>query len=243
LEVCIRVSRQLALRLSPVVAFYQVEIGEAEELLIAWRHPLHLPDDEHPAGRPYTRPFGSMAFVMEDRGRQAAAVVLASTVNASVCKLRGWHRYNTVDLARIARSPDRRDTQCLRAVLRIARDYLAPLWLGIYPKWDARSAALCGQPQIEALSSTSLPGTPGQLYRFDGFERIRVSKGAKGGGHQRPSAANAIADGARGLWVYRYPQPVTAARAQGKPGSADRLRAGGQRDSLTGRVTSCDLSR
>lgn len=206
-------SRQLALRLSPVVAFYQVDIAEAEELLIAWRHPMHLPDEEFPTGRPYTRPFGRLAFVMEDRGRRAALVVLASTVNASVSSSHGWHRYNTVDLARIARSPDRRDQQCLRAVLRIARDYLAPLWLGTYPNWDARSAELCGRPQINALSSTSLPGTPGQLYRFDGFTQIRVSKGAKGGGRQKPSAANAIADGARGLWVYNYPRPLTAARA------------------------------
>ncbi|MCF6467314.1 hypothetical protein FAF44_02655 [Nonomuraea sp. MG754425] len=203
-------SRQLALRMSPVVAFYQVDLPEVVELLIAWRHPLHLPDDEHPDGRPYTRPFGSLAFVMEDRGRVAAAVVLASTINASVSKTDGLHRYNTVDLARIARSPDRRDERCLRAVLRIARMYLVPMWLGAYARWDARSAELCGgQPQIEALSSTSLPGTPGQLYRFDGFERIRVSKGPKGGSRQKPSAANEIADGARGLWVYRYPEPIT----------------------------------
>ena len=201
-------SRQLALRLAPTVAFYQVDTAEAQELLIAWRHPLHLPDAEHPEGRPYTRPFGSLAFVMESHGRRAAAIVLASSINASVSQSCGLHRYNTVDLARIARSPDRRDEQCLRAVLRIAREYLVPLWLGTYPRWDARSAELCGQPQIEALCSTSLPGTPGRMYRFDGFEQLRVSKGPKGGGRQRPSAANSIADGARGLWVYRYPQPL-----------------------------------
>jgi hypothetical protein len=196
--------------MSPVVAFYQVDLSEAEELLIAWRHPLHLPCDEHPGGRPYTRPYGSMAFVMEDSSRVAAAVVLASTINSSVCKDRGLHRYNTVDLARIARSPDRRDEQCLRAVLRITRLYLVPLWLGTYAKWDARSAELCdGQPQIIALSSTSLPGTPGNLYRFDGWEKIRTSKGPKGGPRQKPSAANEIADGARGLWVYSYPEPLT----------------------------------
>lgn len=144
---------------------------------------------------------------------RTAVVVLASTVNASVSKPHGLHRYNTVDLARIARSPHRRDQHCLRAVLRIARDYLAPLWLGTYPNWDSRSAELCGQPQIAALSSTSLPGTPGSMYRFDGFDRLRTSTGSKGGGHQRPSAANAIHDGARGLWVYRYPQPLRPADA------------------------------
>lgn len=217
-------SRQLALRMSPVVAFYQVDIGEAEELLITWRHPLHLPDDEHPTGRPYKRPFGSMAFVMEDCGRRAAVVVLASTINASVSKKQhGLHRYNTVDLARIARSPDRRDTQSLRAVLRITRLYLVPQWLGAWPGWDARSAELCGQPQIEALASTSLPGTPGDMYRFDGFEQIRTSKGPKGGGHQRPSTANAIADGARGLWVFRYPEPLRPAHAPRHPRTADHL--------------------
>lgn len=212
---------QLALRWSPVVAFYQVDMAEAEALLIAWRHPLHLPTGDcpscgraHPGGRPYERPFGRMAFVMEDRGRLAATVVLASTVNASVCKARGWHRYNTVDLARIARSPDRRDAKCLRAVLRISREYLVPLWLGTSVKWDARSAlAGGGRPQVAALSASSLPGTPGAMYRFDGFEHIRTSTGPRGGGHQKPSAANAIADGARGLWVYPYPRPLLARAA------------------------------
>jgi len=192
-------TRQLALRLNPLVAFYQVEMAEAEELLIAWRHPLHLPDPGHPAGRPYTRPFGRLPFVMEDQGRVAACVVLASTINASVCKDRGLHRYNTVDLARIARSPDRRDEKCLRAVLRIAREYLVPLWPLAYPKWR----------QVAALSSTSLPGTPGSMYRLDGFEKIRESKPKAASGWQGVSAANAIADGATGLWVYRYPVPLT----------------------------------
>ncbi|MEV4079162.1 hypothetical protein AB0J43_02565 [Nonomuraea fuscirosea] len=203
-------SRQLALRMSPVVAFYRVDLAEAVELLIRWRHPLHLPTEEHPGGRPYSRPFGSMAFVMEDRGRVAAAVILASTVNTSVCKDRGLHRYNTVDLARIARSPDRRDEQCLRAVLRITRLYLVPLWLGTYAGWDARSAEKSGgQPRIEAVSSTSLPGTPGNLYRFDGWTKLRTSKGPMGGPRQKPSAANEIADGARGLWIHHYPEPIT----------------------------------
>jgi hypothetical protein len=82
--------RQLALRLNPLVAFYEVTLAEAQELLITWRHPLHLPTEQYPNGRPYTRPFGHMAFVMEDGGRRAAVVVLASTVNASVSKKHGF---------------------------------------------------------------------------------------------------------------------------------------------------------
>jgi hypothetical protein len=207
---------QLTLRLSPTVAFFEVSVAEAQDALIAWRHPLHLPDDEFPAGRPYRRPFGSVGFAMEDGGRLAAVVILASTINASVSKDQDLHRYNVVDLARIARSPHRRDRRCLRAVLRIAVEYLVPTWLGRFPGWDARSAELAdGRPQIAAVASTSLPGTLSArsaghsgLYRFDGFDRLRVSTGPKGGARQRPSAANRIANGERGLWTYRYPTPL-----------------------------------
>jgi hypothetical protein len=199
--------RQLALRLSPVVAFYEVPLSEAKELMISWRHPLHLPTEEYPSGTPYTRPFGHISFVMEDNGRRAAVVILASTVNASVSKRHGLHRYNCVDLARLGRSPDRR---CLRAVLRIAVEYLVPLWPARYPdRW----------PQVDAVVTTSLPGTLSAnsaghagLYRFDGFERLRVTRGPKGGGtYSKPSAANAIGDGERGLWAYRYPTPLRPA--------------------------------
>jgi hypothetical protein len=195
--------------LTPAVAFYEVPLEEAEELLIAWRHPLHLPTEDYPHGKPYTRPFGRMCFVMEDGGRRAAVVVLASTVNVSVSHEHGLHRYNCVDLARLARSPDRRDRRCLRAVLRIAVEYLVPLWPRRYPDhWQ----------QVEAAVTTSLPGTLSArsaghagLYRFDGFERLRVTKGPSGGGtYGKPSAANAIGDGERGLWAYRYPTPVRA---------------------------------
>ena len=81
---------------------------------------------------------------------------------------------------------------------------------GTYAAWDARSAELCGgRPQVAALASQSLPGTPGDMYRFDGFRHLRTARGPKGGSRQRPSAANAIADGARGLWVWTYPEPLT----------------------------------
>lgn len=217
--------RQLALRLTPLVAFYEVDMAEANEHLIAWRHPLHLPVEvcpscsrkgrppvAHPEGRPYERPYTRIPFVMVDRGRVAACVVLASTINPSVCKPRGWHRYNTVDLARIARSDDWRDASALRAVLRITREYLVPAWLGRSPAWDEVSARMHGRAQVTALAASSMPGTPGSMYRFDGFEKIRESRPAErqGSGRQKASAANEIADGATGLWVYQYPQPLTA---------------------------------
>jgi hypothetical protein len=201
------VNRQLAFRLDPLVAFYQVDVKtEAVPLLIEWRHDLHL------NGETSIRPFWKIAFVMEDRGRPAGVVVLASTINASVCKDEGLHRYNTVDIARICRNPDRRDDKCLRAVLRITREYLVPVVLEQdYPRWRARSAEAAGRawPRIDGVSANSMPGKhDGDLYRFDGFRHVRTSKGAKGGGRQNPSKAEQIADGNRGLWVYRYPDPL-----------------------------------
>lgn len=199
--------RQLAFRLNPLVAFYQVDVDkEAVPLLIEWRHDLHL------AGEKKIRPFGKVAFVMEDRGRPCAVMVLASTINASVCAPMGLHRYNTVDIARICRSPDRRDDKCLRAALRITREYLVPVWLEQdYPRWRARSAEAAGRafPRIDAVCANSMPGkADGDLYRFDGFTHVRTSAGKKGGGRQNPSKAEQIADGNRGLWVYRYPDPI-----------------------------------
>lgn len=200
--------RQLAFRLNPLVAFYQVDVKkEAVPLLIEWRHDLHL------NGEKKIRPFGALGFVMEDRGRPAAVMVLASTINASVCAEQGLHRYNTVDIARICRNPDRRDDKCLRAALRITREYLVPVWLEQdYPRWRARSAEAAGRawPRVDAVSASSMPGkNDGELYRFDGFKRLRVSKGGGAkGGRQNPSRVENIDDGNRGLWVYRYPVPL-----------------------------------
>jgi hypothetical protein len=181
----------------PIIGWWEIEKTEAVELLIAWRHKLHL------QGETYTRPFGSMFFLMEVMGRPAAVVALASSPNEWVSKKHGLGRYDCVDLSRICRSPDRRDEFCLRAVLRLAREYLVPLYPVRYPKkWSL----------VKAACANSLPGTPSSkqepnsgMYRFDGWVRIRVTKGKGGGGKRgRPSKAAEIGDGSRGLWVYFY---------------------------------------
>lgn len=182
----------------PIISWWQITKGEAVKLLIDWKHRLH----EH--GQPYKRPFGSMYFRMDVMGRPTAVVVTASSCNEWVSKKHGLGRYDCVDLARICRSPDHRDTYCLRAVLRISREYLAPLYPIRYPtKWNV----------LKAVCANQLPkgdGSPldvkNNMYRFDGFELIRVTKGKGGGGKRgRPSSAADIGNGTRGLWVYRYP--------------------------------------
>ncbi len=197
----------------PVIAFWEIGKPEAVGMLVDWRHKLHL------NGEPYQRPFGSIFFVMEVLGRPAAVVVLASSPNEWVSKEHGLGRYDCVDLARICRSPDHRDEYCLRAVLRLAREYLVPLYPLRYPKkWSV----------VRAVCANSLPGTASAqadgkagMYRFDGWQRLRVTKGKGGGGKRgRPSKAAEIGDGERGLWVYFYPAA--------NPAPQLRLLTGGQ---------------
>jgi hypothetical protein len=192
----------------PVIGWWEIEKGEAVRLLIDWHHKLHLD------GQDYERPYGSMYFRMDVLGRPAAVVVLASSPNSSVSQDHGLHRYNCVDLARICRSPDRRDESCLRAVLRLSREYLVPLYPQRYPKkWSVVRAAI----------ANSLPGTPSSqlepnssMYRFDGWERLRLTKAKDSGSGKRgkPSKASGLdgTDDLIGLWAYRYPEPKTPPR-------------------------------
>jgi hypothetical protein len=183
----------------PVIGWWEIEKGEAVRLLIDWHHKLHLD------GEAYERPYGSMYFRMDVLGRPAGIVVLASSPNPSVSKDHGLHRFNCVDLSRICRSPDRRDESCLRALLRLSREYLVPLYPARYPKkWSV----------VEAAIANSLPGTPSShlepkssMYRFDGWERLHLTKAkAKDSGKRgRRSKAAGMDDDMVGLWAYRYP--------------------------------------
>lgn len=188
----------------PVIGWWEIAKDEAVKLLIRWRHKLHL------KGEPYQRPYGSMFFRMDVLGRPAAVVALASSCNTWVSKKHGLGRYDCVDLARICRSPDRRDTYCLRAVLRLSREYLAPLYPQRYPKkWGVLKAVCANQLPKDDGSPLEVRNS---MYRFDGFELIRVTKGKGGGGQRgRPSRAADIGDGTRGLWLYRYPTATNAA--------------------------------
>lgn len=184
----------------PIIGWWEIGEGEAVKLLIDWKHKLHE------NGETYSRPYGSMFFRMDVMGRPAAVVVTASSCNKWVSMKDGLGRYDCVDLARICRSPDRRDTYCLRALLRVSREYLAPLYPLRYPKKWSVLKAVCAN-QLPKADGSPLD-VQNNMYRFDGFELIRVTKGKDGGGKRgRPSKAAGIGDGARGLWVYRYPEP------------------------------------
>jgi hypothetical protein len=148
----------------------------ADALLIRWDHPLG----------PCNRPFGRQDWLMTIDGEPVALATSASTVSKTVA---GFERGQVVELARIARHPDH--PFVLRVALRLWRAYLAERW----PYWP-----------VAAAVSYAIPGTPGDIYRFDGWERVGVTRPSGGSGtwtRARPRV-NDISDGKKTLWRYQY---------------------------------------
>lgn len=160
---------------SAPVSVIRVERGVANELLVEWDHPLG----------PCTRPFGREYFVLVVSGEPVALASSVSTVSAPVYQQ--YTRRNVVELGRLARSP--RHPHALRAMLRLWREYLAPMWA----YWP-----------VEAAVSYALPGTTGDLYRFDGWKKVRECRPWAGGGTRaRPPRK---IEGVKSLWIYEYPR-------------------------------------
>jgi len=181
----------------PLLSLVEVNKREAGDLLIEWGHPLHTPTPEHPAGRPFRRPFCFDGFALIAFGQPAAVMVSADPINRIVDSNLGLHRRNTVELARICRAPDQRHQRCLVAALRLWRDYLAVLFDRYW-----------GDGAIVAASTYSLPSKAGDLYRTCNFRRVRASRPNKGGGSwSRASQAADVGEAGdeMGLWVYRIP--------------------------------------
>jgi hypothetical protein len=160
----------------PAFSMEPCEPDHADALLARWKHPLG----------PCGRPFGRQDWLMAIDGQPVAVCVSASTVSATAA---GYGRGELVELARIARHPDHR--YVLRVALRLWRVYLAERW----PYWS-----------VAAAVSYAMPGTRGDIYRFDGWERVGVVKPSGGSGtwtRARPRV-NDIGDGKKTLWRYRY---------------------------------------
>lgn len=162
--------------LLPVLGVRPAVRSETDHLLKLWKHPLG----------PCRRPFGHQGWILEEESRPLALAVSASTVSRTVEEYR---RQEVVELARLAR--DSAEPFALRALLRLWRVYLARRW----PYWPVRAAV-----------AYAMPGTPGDLYRFDGWERVGRRRKSPGGGTWtiRDPAVSRIADGVKTLWLYRY---------------------------------------
>lgn len=164
---------------APIVGIYRVTRRVADPFYDRWH-------DDLGACR---RPFGRHDFELRVGNEAVAMATSCSTINRSVSGT--LHRRNVVDLARIARTD--RHPHALRAMLRLYRLYLAPLWE--QDQWS-----------IDAIVAHAAPGhRGGQLYRFDGWTKIRdCAKSGGGGTWSRPSKANKLGDGIKSLWGYAY---------------------------------------
>jgi hypothetical protein len=165
----------MSLQMLPVVAADEITVDEANALMVAWAHPLGACE----------RPFEQRAHALAIDGEVVAATIGASTVSAT-CG--GQARGELVELARIVRHPDY--AWVLRVMLRLWRAVLIRDW----QSWPVLAAV-----------SYAMPGTPGDIYRFDGWERVGATRSSAGGGtwSNRP-AVNDIGDGVKTLWRYQY---------------------------------------
>jgi hypothetical protein len=148
------------------------------DLLSRWGHYLG----------PCRRPFGSEAWVLELAGRPVSVAVSASIVSATVA---GYERCQVVELARLCSAPDYR--WATRPMLRLWREIAAPAWR----YWPVRAAV--------AYSANGRH--PGDIYRFDGWERVRGDAGnpcGPGATWSRKRAADDPAHGPKTLWLWRY---------------------------------------
>lgn len=130
------------------------------------------------------RPFHQEAFALEVQGRPVAVAVSASIVNGPVG---GYERNETVELARQAAC----EPWANRLMIRLWRETCAPLW----PCWPVKAAV--------SYSKNSMHS--GDLYRFDGWEKVRTDAGSRGGGGwSRERYAGEAALGPKTLWLWRY---------------------------------------
>jgi hypothetical protein len=165
--------------LLPSVNVRAMSKRETNGLLTEWEHPLG----------PCNRPFGQEAHVLEVAGLPVALTVSASIVSKAV---HGYNRQEVVELARIARHPEHPGV--LRVALRLWRMYLGPAW----SHWPPLS-----------LVSYAMPGTSGQLYRFDGWQNWGKCRVSGGGGTWtiRNPKVSQIGDGVKTLWGFPLATP------------------------------------
>ena len=170
--------------LFPLLTTRAVEPDVADDLLERWAHPLG------PLGRPFGRE-DWVRYLGDDPIALATSSSLVSAVAVGYTNGkpdgRRLARTACVELARIARVPGR--PRALRAMLRDWTDYLGPLW----QDWPVTAAA-----------SYAMPGTPGNIYRADGWENWGRRPCSSGGGTWSGPGRAKQHGSHTTLWVYRY---------------------------------------
>jgi antitoxin VapB len=130
------------------------------------------------------RPFRQEAYALELRGATVAVATSGSIVNGPVA---GYERNEVVELTRLAG-----ERWATRIMLRLWREVCAPAW----DCW----------PVLAAVSYSVNALHTGDLYRFDGWEKVREDAGATRptAAWGKPGVSRGAADGYKTLWVWRY---------------------------------------
>jgi hypothetical protein len=158
--------------LFPLVAFDVIEDAVADAALEQWGHWL--------GG--CNRPFGRQSFGLFVADELVSVAVSASTVNA-VCG--GWPRQSVVELARQASKE--RHSPYTRVCVRLWRQFAPKCWAAKY--W----------PVAALVSYANRSRHLGDIYRFDGWQKVEdVPGGVAGGGWQRGKTYEP-----KSVWVYR----------------------------------------
>lgn len=138
---------------------------------------------EHKLGEVH-RPFHQEAYGFEVDGQLVGVATSGSIVNGPVA---GYDRDQVVELTRLA-SPHR---WACRVVLRLWREVCAQRWSG----W----------PVLAAVSYSHNAMHSGDLYRFDGWRKVRDDAGSSGGGTWGRKRLNTEAVyGQKSLWIWEY---------------------------------------
>ncbi len=138
----------------PLVSFDLIDDKLANEKMVEWGHWLEG----------CNRPFGRQSFGLYVESELLAVAVSASTVNDTCA---GFARQETVELARLCASPEHRDLT--RPALR--------LWRKVGPKAWARQY----WPVRVAVSYQNAVRHKGDVYRMDGWVRVKWVRGGKSG--------------------------------------------------------------
>lgn len=143
----------------PLAGLTPIGIDDANRLLVdQWQHKLGACE----------RPFRQEAYALFVDDRPVGVVISASTVSDTVAGERDgqrveWRRDEVVELARLAGEP-----WCSRVLIRLWREVCAQRW----DCWPVKAAVSYSHNAMHR----------GDLYRFDGWTRIRSDAGKSSGG-------------------------------------------------------------
>lgn len=172
--------QQLALFDTAIVRLTALDSADVNRMLIAWGHRLGI----------CNRPFRQQGWGLEVQGHLVAVAMSASVVSTTV---HTYSRYEVVECARLCSAPAA--TWATRVMLRLWRECCAPRW----PDWRV----------LAAVSYSHNTHHTGNLYRFDGWSRLKDDCGSSGGGtYTKKRNAKDAVYGKKTLWIWRYPQAL-----------------------------------